>query len=100
MDIKVYSDPGHAWFAVKVMKLQELGIIHKISSFSYIKGYTAYLEEDCDGSLLIKTLREKEIPYNLIEKVSDKPSPIRNYEPFPNLSGSNVLGNVGSKIVN
>ena len=46
--VKFYSDPGHGWGAVKIQKLYELGIADKISSFSYQKGGTVYLEEDCD----------------------------------------------------
>lgn len=50
----VHSDPGHAWIAVPIRELFELNIADKITAFSYIKGKTAYLEEDCDLSTFFK----------------------------------------------
>ena len=44
-----HSDPGHGWLAVKLSEIKMLGIETDISEFSYIKGKTAYLEEDCDA---------------------------------------------------
>ena len=46
------QDAGHAWLAVKAGELVSLGIQDKISSYSYVKGSTVYLEEDCDFGLL------------------------------------------------
>ena len=46
----LHSDPGHAWLAVPMSYLLQLGIAGEISSFSYMKGRTAYLEEDCDAA--------------------------------------------------
>ena len=43
-------DAGHEWLAVKNKELIELGIQHKISSYSYVKGETVYLEGDCDAA--------------------------------------------------
>lgn len=45
----LHSDPGHSWLAVPMSYLRELGIAGEISSFSYMQGRTAYLEEDCDA---------------------------------------------------
>ena len=56
---KVYADPGHAWVAVKIKVLEDLNIADKITAFSYVKGQTAYLEEDCDLSLFVKAYEEK-----------------------------------------
>lgn len=50
---KYYRDPGHGWVAVKRKLLSDLGILHKITSFSYQKGKTVYLEEDLDASTFI-----------------------------------------------
>ena len=44
-----HSDPSHGWLAVKLDELKMLGITQDISNFSYVKGKTAYLEEDCDA---------------------------------------------------
>ena len=53
----VYSDPGHAWARVSFVTLRELGIEDKISAFSYQRNGFAFLEEDCDLSVLILALR-------------------------------------------
>lgn len=44
------EDPGHGWLGVSLHELSELGIINKISSYSYVSAdrQTIYLEEDCD----------------------------------------------------
>ena len=52
-----HSDPGHGWIAVKLKELLYLGIADKISTYSYIKGDTAYLEEDCDASLFFQAFK-------------------------------------------
>lgn len=76
---KKYDDPGHGYFAIKKAYLHKLGIAEKISSYSYEKGATAYLEEDCDGSLFIDTLVAKKIPFTIEYKHTNKSSPIRSY---------------------
>jgi hypothetical protein len=81
---KVYifhSDPGHGWLAVKMKELISFGLETKISSYSYQKGKTVYLEEDCDASLFVKTLKEKNIPFELRESYQDK-TPIRYYDSY------------------
>ena len=80
--IKVYSDPGHAWAAVKRQTLQEMGLLSQVSSFSYQRGKTVYLEEDCDLSLYMHALKERGIEYGFVEKHTDKRSPIRSYDQF------------------
>jgi len=81
--IKVYSDPGHAWGAVKRKVLDQLGITNNITEYSYQKGGTVYLEEDCDLGTLLTTLRDKNIGFTVVEKNSaNRYSPIRSYERF------------------
>lgn len=83
MQIVIFSDPGHAWFRVQKSLLEELGIYTSITSYSYVKGKWVYLEEDCDGPLLIKTLKKKNIPYTILEKPPSKNSSrIRSYERY------------------
>lgn len=56
MNNKLYvfhTDPGHGWLAVRMREIEALGLINKISGYSYVKGSTVYLEEDCDASLFI-----------------------------------------------
>ena len=52
-------DAGHEWLAVKQNELNNLGIQNTISSFSYMKGGTVYLEGDCDAARFIDAYTEK-----------------------------------------
>ena len=47
------NDAGHEWLAVGIAEIIRLGIADKISSYSYVKGNTAYLEGDCDAAHFI-----------------------------------------------
>ncbi len=80
--IKFYSDPGHGWGAVKRKVLIDMGIADKISSYSYQKGDTVYLEEDCDLPKLTTALSVKGIWIEHKEKHTDRRSPIRSYESY------------------
>jgi hypothetical protein len=82
MKIKFYSDPGHGWGAVKRKVLFDLGIADKISLYSYQKGDTVYLEEDCDLAELVRALKLKGVPVEWDERSTNKYSPIRNYARF------------------
>lgn len=50
----MHSDGGHGWLAVKTKELVELGIADKITSYSFYKGKTTYLEEDQDATTYVK----------------------------------------------
>ena len=76
-----HSDPGHAWLAVKRTELIRLGILSQISSCSYQKGNTVYLEEDCDAPLFIKAKKERNEPYPTRESFQEN-TPIRSYPHF------------------
>ena len=52
-------DAGHEWLAVKQNELNNLGIAHKISSYSYMKGGTVYLEGDCDAATFFDAYKAK-----------------------------------------
>lgn len=88
--IEIYSDSGHAWGKVELGELYKLGIIDKISSFSYVKQSKlstglkifVYLEEDCDLHIYIKALKEKGIEYKFKEHYANKRSKIRGYNSF------------------
>lgn len=82
MKIKYYTDPGHGWGAVKRKVLADLGIADKITSFSFQKGDTVYLEEDCDLSKLTTALSINGIWIEHVQKHTDRRSPIRSYEPY------------------
>jgi hypothetical protein len=83
ISIKVFADPGHAWARFPKDKLVQLGIADKISTYSYMNGSNAFLEEDCDLSTLIGALRASgytDIKFN--ESHTDKQSKIRNYNTY------------------
>lgn len=81
--IVFYSDPGHGWFAVKRAELQRLGILSQISPWSYQRGQTVYLEEDCDASVYFAAYRAAHGTHPAyVEKNTNKTSPIRSYNSF------------------
>lgn len=91
MKLNVYNDPGHGWVAIKRAVLIKLGIEHKITPYSYQRGQTAYLEEDCDASTLIGAARDAGIALEFTEKYCDRHSPIRSYETFkPTTTGESA----------
>lgn len=90
MKNKVYvfhTDPGHGWLAVKKKELISLGVAG-ISAYSYVKGDTVYLEEDCDAA---KFMQAYEVMFGKKPKYRDsylERTPIRYYERFVNESPS------------
>lgn len=78
-----YSDPGHGWMKVPYEAINRLGIGHKISSFSYERGCSVYLEEDRDALYFLNALRENGIDnYKLIQHNTDRMSKIRSYASY------------------
>lgn len=82
MKLNFYSDSGHGWLAVKRSILTDWGIADSISSYSYQRGQTVYLEEDCDYSTFAHAARERGIELSFVEKHTDGHSPIRSYEHY------------------
>ena len=80
--IVYYTDPGHGWFAVKRAELAALGILGQVSHYSYQRGRTVYLEEDCDASLYFAAHKAAGTVPAYIEKHTDKRHPIRSYSTF------------------
>ena len=76
-----YSDAGHGWLAVKRQELIDLNILDKISTYSYQRGNTVYLEEDCDISTFCEAKGADFSHENIVEKYTDR-SPIRSYAGF------------------
>ena len=52
-----YTDPGHGWLEVPRALLHELNIAEKISAYSYQRGDSVYLEEDCDYFLFYQAMK-------------------------------------------
>lgn len=78
----MYSDPGHGWLKVTKADLAKLGITDKVSSYSYMRGNYAYLEEDCDASLFLNTLEATGVVIKVKESFSNKSSRIRSYADY------------------
>ena len=77
-----YQDPGHGWLAVKRQWLQALGIEDRITPYSYQRGSTVYLEEDCDFARFHEAAKAAGWEVNYFPKHTDKRSPIRSYDRF------------------
>jgi hypothetical protein len=82
MKISYYTDPGHGWAACKIETLRSLGIVGQISHYSYMRGRTAYLEEDCDFARLLDALAAAGVDYSIAQKHTNARSPIRSYLTF------------------
>ena len=54
-----YEDPGHGWVAVPIDDLIALGVADKITSYSYLLGNMAFLEEDCDLPTFVRAYKKK-----------------------------------------
>ena len=79
---KLHTDPGHGWLAVRRKELAELGIADQISRYSYVKGETAYLEEDCDLRVFFDAYKAKHgVAPDIVESFREKTF-VRNCEPY------------------
>lgn len=76
---KFLMDVCHGWLSVKIKEIYELGLEDKISVYSYKKGQTAYLEEDCDAPLYLKAQRDRGVDVQVSYGKCQERSPIRNY---------------------
>lgn len=75
------TDPGHGWLKVPFSALLRAGVADKISAYSYVRGKTVYLEEDCDAEIYLSAIGYppgKEIP----AKHANKRSRVRGYYPY------------------
>ena len=82
LSLTVYTDPGHGWVAIKRDILHMLGIANQVSPYSYQRGKTAYLEEDCDAALLVQAAKQAGVELAFNEKHTDRDSPIRSYDSY------------------
>ena len=82
LKLNYFTDPGHGWVSVKLDKLQALGIADKVSTYSYKRGASAYLEEDCDLSLLFAACDAIGQTIELTTKHTNNRSPIRSYATY------------------
>ena len=82
LKLNYFTDPGHGWVSVKLQTLIDLGIADKVSYYSYSRGSSAYLEEDCDLGLLYQACDARGITIDLKTKHTNKRSPIRSYATY------------------
>lgn len=79
----VYTDPSHGWAKVPLSLLKELDIHFSITPFSYLRNQFAYLEEDCDLGLFIKTYKAKFDRDPIFKEYhTNKQSKIRSYDDY------------------
>ena len=80
--LMVFEDPGHGWVRFSKNRLVELGIADKISRYSYQNGNNAFLEEDCDLSVLANALRERGYEIKYKSNRTDRQSKIRSFDRY------------------
>jgi len=76
------SDPSHGYLKVPLENLETLGIIDRISEWSFKKGRYAYLEEDRDAPLFVKTWKERGNAIKFNVRHISSPAKCRTYERF------------------
>lgn len=80
MRLRFCSDPGHGWLVVPLELLDRLGLLDRITSYSYIRGGNAYLEEDCDCSTFLAAAKGAGLAVTFQEEnCAHRQSRIRNY---------------------
>jgi hypothetical protein len=83
MKLDVISDPGHAWAKVSIRLLDRLNLLDVITSYSYIRGEFAYLEEDLDLGELMRAAQAAGIPLTFRERVArERRSRVREYDQY------------------
>lgn len=82
LHVRKYEDPAHGWLAVPMQWIEALGIVGKISACSYLKGGTAYLEEDCDAPEFRKVAEAAGYKLFVDYRHTNDRSPIRSYPSF------------------
>jgi hypothetical protein len=82
LHIRKYEDPSHGWLAVPMQWLETLGIVGKISSFSFRRNNTAYLEEDGDAAEFYLAARRAGFTLFVDYHHTDKSSPVRSYPQY------------------
>jgi hypothetical protein len=94
-----YSDPGHGWLKVPVALLEKIGIADKVSTYSYMFGEHAYLEEDCDFSLFRRAIGAHGMNFRIKDKTCNNRSSIREYPHYSYLHYLNMArGTIGERI--
>ena len=94
MRLNFYEDPGHGWLAVPLQLLEQLQLLDSISTYSYMRGMLAHLEEDDDYARFALAMRDAGRVFAIREHHTDKHSRIRNYDPYsPERARRNLANN-------
>jgi hypothetical protein len=72
-----HEDSAHGWLAVPHRPLQQLGVAHRISPYSYADADTAYLEEDEDQHIFLDAAEAASWHVEFESSYVDGFSPIR-----------------------
>jgi len=82
--LRFTADPGHGWLHVKrdIARMIMGDDFNKISSFSYQRGATLYLEEDCDAGYFLKACKERGVEVDTKVTHYRSLAPIRSYQSF------------------
>jgi len=75
----VWTDAHHAWIEVPKREVKQLGLLDKISTYSFEKGDNLYLEEDIDGKMFLDRINED--IFELDERYEEE-SRVRKYKPY------------------
>jgi|JFJP01.1.fsa_nt_gi hypothetical protein len=82
-EFKYYTDPGHGWMMTPVKLLEKYKVQDKISKYSYIDGDTAFLEEDCDATVLLNAIEAAgDTAAFLVDMHTDEDSFIRELQSY------------------
>lgn len=82
LHIRKYEDPSHGWLAVPMQWLEALSIVGKITGYSYLRGNTAYLEEDLDAITFRKAVEAAGYRLFVDYRHTNDRSSIRSYPSF------------------
>lgn len=64
-----HTDPGHGWLEVPAAELIKAQLMPSdFSAYSYIRGTTVFLEEDCDAAIFIRSYEAHVGPFKAAEK--------------------------------
>lgn len=81
----LFTDPGHGWLRVPRALLRELGILDRITPFSYQRGGDVFLEEDCDLFTFVQAMARVGRPVFYVEttaSIAQRSSAVRSYARF------------------
>lgn len=86
MKYKFHEDAGHGWLAVPRSELRKLGILNKITPYSYqgVENGEAmvYLEEDCDFGNFYSAKKEKGETVEYERIYHEGEAPCRSFRSF------------------